>query len=74
MSTGLEGKQHDNIFADHRLDAPSIGMLLAAVIVNPMRPHRVEPRAKKRRPKKFPFMRKPWHALRQALIQHTVGD
>ena len=27
------------------------------MIVNPVRPHRVEPRVKKRRPKSFPFMR-----------------
>jgi hypothetical protein len=38
------------------LSAPSTGMPLVALIVNPARPHRVEPRVKKRRPKSFPFM------------------
>jgi hypothetical protein len=50
------------------LSAPSSGMSLAALIVNPQRPYRVEPRVKKRRPKSFPFMIKPRQALRQQLI------
>ena len=51
--------------------APSTGMPLGALIVNPARPHRVEPRVKKRRPKPFPLMLKPRQALRQQLIQQT---
>ena len=39
--------------------APSPGRPLVALIVNPARPHRVEPRVKKRRPKSFPLMIKP---------------
>jgi hypothetical protein len=50
------------------LGAPSTGIPLAALIVNPIRPHRVEPRVKKRRPKSFPFMIKPRQALRQQLV------
>ena len=42
---------------------------LDALIVNPLRPHRVEPRVKKRRPKSFPFMITPRHVLRQQLVQ-----
>jgi hypothetical protein len=42
---------------------------LEALIVNPIRPHRVEPRVKKRRPKSFPFMITPRHVLRQQLVQ-----
>jgi IS4 transposase len=42
---------------------------LDALIVNPVRPHRVEPRVKKRRPKSFPFMITPRHVLRQQLVQ-----
>jgi Transposase DDE domain len=34
------------------LSAPSTGIPLGALIVNPIRPHRVEPRVKKRRPKR----------------------
>src|SRR5919108_3940325 len=33
------------------LSAPRTGRPLAALILNPIRPHRVEPRVKKRRPK-----------------------
>jgi hypothetical protein len=51
------------------LSAPSTGILVGALIVNPVRPHRVEPRVKKRRPKSFPFMIKPRRELRQQLLQ-----
>ncbi len=54
------------------LGAPSSGMPFIALIVNPARPHRVEPRVKKRRPKSFPFMIKPRHALRQQLLQQEL--
>jgi hypothetical protein len=50
------------------LSAPSTGVPLGALLVNPIRPHRVEPRVKKRRPKPFPLMIKPRQALRQQLI------
>jgi len=50
------------------LCAPHTGIPLVALIVNPARPHRVEPRVKKRRPKSFPFMIKPRQALRQQLV------
>jgi hypothetical protein len=51
------------------LSAPSTGIPLGALIVNPARPRRVEPRVKKRRPKPFPLMIKPRQVLRQQLIQ-----
>ena len=51
------------------LGAPSPGMPLMALIVNPARPHRVEPRVQKRRPKSFPVMINPRQELRQQLIQ-----
>ena len=51
------------------LGGPSTGIPLGALIVNPIRPHRVEPRVKKRRPKSFPFMVKPRQELRQQMIQ-----
>ena len=53
------------------LGAPSPGIPLGALIVNPIRPHRVEPRVKKRRPKSFPLMIKSLHELRQQLVQHA---
>jgi Transposase DDE domain len=49
--------------------APSTGVPLGALLVNPIRPHRVEPRVKKRRPKPFPLMIKPRQTLRQQLLQ-----
>jgi len=54
------------------LGAPSSGIPLIALIVNPARPHRVEPRVKKRRPKSFPFMSKPRQELRQQLLQQEL--
>jgi len=54
------------------LGAPSTGVPLEALIVNPIRPHRVEPRVKKRRPKSFPFMIKPRQELRQQLVQQEL--
>jgi DDE family transposase len=53
------------------LSAPSTGMPLGALIVNPARPHRVEPRVKKRRPKPFPLMITPRQELRQQLLQQA---
>jgi hypothetical protein len=55
------------------LGAPHTGMPLVALIVNPARPHRVEPRVKKRRPKPFPLMITPRHELRQQLIQRALS-
>jgi hypothetical protein len=54
------------------LSAPSTSMPLGALIVNPARPHRVEPRVKKRRPKSFPLMIKPQQVLRQQLVQQEL--
>jgi hypothetical protein len=55
------------------LSAPSTRMPLMALIVNPARPHRVEPRVKKRRPKSFPFMITPRQELRQPFVQQELG-
>jgi hypothetical protein len=54
------------------LSAPSAGRPLGALIVNPIRPHRVEPRVKKRRPKSFPLMIKPRQQLRQQMLQQEL--
>jgi hypothetical protein len=52
--------------------APCTGMPLVALIVVPIRPHRVEPRVKKRRPKSFPLMIKPRQELRQQALQQEL--
>jgi hypothetical protein len=54
------------------LGTPSSGLPFIALSVNPARPHRVEPRATKRRPKSFPLMIKPRQALRQQLLQQEL--
>jgi Transposase DDE domain len=54
------------------LGAPSTGMPFGGLLVNPVRPYRVEPRVKKRRPKPFPLMLKPRQALRQQLRTANV--
>jgi Transposase DDE domain len=56
------------------LSAPGTGMPLVALMVIPVRPHRVEPRVKKRRPKSFPLMIKPRQELRQQLVQQEFKD
>ncbi len=53
--------------------APDSGVPWEELFVNPSRPNRVEPRVQKRRPKKYPFMTKPRHVLRNQLIQQAVG-
>jgi hypothetical protein len=73
QSAGLQHIEVERIsFLDalRWLSAPSTGLPLAALIVNPSRPHRVEPRVKKRRPKPFPLMIKPQQALRRQLVQY----
>jgi Transposase DDE domain len=55
------------------LGAPSTGMPLGALLVNLTRPHRMEPRVKKRRPKAFPCMIKPRQELRQPLVQQELS-
>ena len=55
------------------LSAPSTGVPLGGLIVNPIRPHRMEPRVKKRRPKSFPFMITPRQQLREQLIQQGLS-
>jgi hypothetical protein len=54
------------------LSAPSTGLPLGALIVTPIRPHRVERRVKKRRPNSFPLMITPRQALRQQLVQYGL--
>ena len=55
------------------LGAPSTGMPFIALIVNPARPYRVEPRVKKRRSKRFPLMITPRQELRRRLVQQALS-
>ncbi len=49
------------------------GDALPTLVVNPVRPGRVEPRVRKRRPKQFPVMKKPRAVLRKALLTKKVA-
>jgi hypothetical protein len=55
------------------LGDPRTGVPLGSLIINPIRPHRVEPRVKKRRSKSFPWMIRPRQELRRQLVQQTLG-
>jgi hypothetical protein len=48
------------------------GTPLPKLVVNPHRPGRVEPRCKKRRAKKHPYMKRPRGVLRQRLLDQRV--
>jgi hypothetical protein len=44
------------------------------LVVNPRRPHRLEPRACKRRPKAFDLMTRPRNEMRQRLLSKSVKN
>jgi hypothetical protein len=48
--------------------------LLPALVVNPHRPSRYEPRVRKRRPKPYPLMTKSRQELRKPLVNKTKVD
>ncbi len=50
------------------LQTASAGTELSRLVVNPLRPGRFEPRARKRRPKQYPLMKKPRRVLKQELL------
>lgn len=71
-----QGVKPDRIsFADalRWLATAQPGDPLPDLLVNPFRPHRVEPRCVKRRPKKFPWLQKPRHRMRQLLLKQRLG-
>jgi hypothetical protein len=66
-----QGVQPDRIsFADalHWLSTAQPGEPLPDLLVNPLRPHRIEPRCIKRRPKKFRWLQRPRDQMRQILM------
>jgi hypothetical protein len=50
----------------------SPGAALPDLVVNPLRPGRIEPRVRKRRPKPYPLMRRPRRELRNQLLHHKL--
>jgi hypothetical protein len=49
------------------------GTELSELVVNPDRPGRAEPRCKKRRDKKYPYMKRPRSDLRKRLLEQEVA-
>jgi len=47
------------------------GERLRELIVNPLRPNRIEPRCRKRRPKQYDLMNKPRDMLRKLLKKRS---
>jgi len=47
---------------------------LPALVVNPHRPYRYEPRVRKRRPKPYPLMTKTRQELRKSLTNNIYAD
>jgi hypothetical protein len=60
------------IDAQRRLRHAVAGSSSRKLVVVPERPHRFEPRVRKRRPKEFDLMRKPRRQLKQALIRQQL--
>ena len=70
-----QGVKPDRIsFADalRWLATAQPGDELPDLVVNPLRPHRLEPRCVKRRPKKFPWLQKRRHRLRKLLMKQRL--
>jgi hypothetical protein len=51
-----------------------VGDPLPELVVNPLRPGRLEPRAIKRRPKQYPLLNQPRHVLTYQLVHQRVPD
>ena len=54
------------------LSSAEAGEPLPELIVNPLRPDRIEPRVRKRRPKEYPLMNKPREKLRKELLAGAI--
>jgi len=64
---GVDVRRISFIDALRWLQSASPGDELIALVVNPCRPGRLEPRVRKRRPKQYPLMKKPRRKLKKEL-------
>jgi len=64
---GVDVRRISFIDALRWLQTAQPGDELPHLVVNPLRPHRIEPRVRKRRPKEFPLMKKPRRQLKKEL-------
>jgi len=54
-------------------DTP-VGEILTELVINPLRPYRLEPRVIKRRKKEYNLMTRPRHELRKALVRKKLAS
>lgn len=69
---GIPARRISFVDALRWLSSSSPGTPMPELVVNPHRPDRVEPRCKKRRAKKHPYMIRPRSILRQRLLEQQV--
>jgi hypothetical protein len=70
---GIDVRRISFIDALRWLAQARAGDLLPVLQIVPHRPHRVEPRAIKRRPKQYNLLMRPRHELRKALLENSVA-
>jgi hypothetical protein len=51
-----------------------VGDPLPELVINPLRPGRIEPRAVKRRPEQYQLLNQPRHVLTQRLASQGIPD
>ena len=66
---GVEPDRISFVDAWRWLQEAKPGEKLPKLVVNPLRPGRVQPRVRKRRPKRYPLMKRPRAELREALFE-----
>ena len=71
---GVEPERISFFDALRWLCGAQIAQVLAALLINPLRPDQVEPRMLKRRKKQYKLMNKPRHVLRQTVMNSEVTD
>jgi hypothetical protein len=70
---GVDVRQVSFIDALRWLGQARVGDPVPRLQIVPHRPHRVEPRAIKRRPKAYDLLTRPRHELRKALLEINVA-
>jgi hypothetical protein len=70
---GVETDRVSFIDALRWLRGAAEGEEMPELVVNPLRPGRYEPRVKKRRPKKYPLMKRPRAELRKILREKDLA-
>ena len=69
---GVESRRISFVDALRWLSSSPPGTGLPRLIVNPVRPDRIEPRCQKRRAKKYPYMIRPRAELRRRILAQQL--